>query len=175
MAVTFQHRTPLYFARRYCKLPRLLFAAFLFLFWNYLPEPPKSARNARMDRPTPEYNIADKPRFLHHSRFREHPDYEYETMIDDSLRKIEEKVLAESKGNIEANETIWQIMLGRNRKSTDRGSDSIAFEHENREWVYKGRFPSSTCCVDIFSAVNTNTTIVNNEHFGRLVHQGRVQ
>lgn len=94
-----------------------------------------------MDRPPPDYKVAEKPQFLHHSSFRENPDHEYEAIIDNLLRKIEEKTLAKNKGNIEAKETIWQIMLGANRKPIDRGSDSVAFEDENQVWEYKGRFP----------------------------------
>ncbi|RJE23343.1 hypothetical protein PHISCL_04329 [Aspergillus sclerotialis] len=82
-----------------------------------------------MDRPPPQYNIEEKPKFLYRSPFRENPDREYESIIDRSLRNIEEKALAENNGNIKAKETIWQIMLDTNTKSIDRGPDSIAFEH----------------------------------------------
>lgn len=142
MAVLFRNRTSFYITRRYSKVTWVLFAVLLFFLWDKIPEPSKTKNNAFMDRPTPEYNIAEKPQFLYHSKFRKNPNYAYEASIDNSLRRIEEKILAENGGNLDAPETIWQIMLGANKESNDRGPDSLAFEQQNQEWEYKGRFPA---------------------------------
>lgn len=92
-----------------------------------------------MNRPAPRHDIVTKPQFFHRSRFREHPDHDYEARVDDSLRKIEEKVRTGHQGSLEATGTVWQIMLAPDKKHIDRSPDSIAFELENRDWNYKGR------------------------------------
>lgn len=140
MAMVFRIRTCRYYSRRYYKLIFFLFAVLLFLLWNRVPEPPKTENNTLMNRPPPRQKLASKPQFLHRSQFREHPDYEYETFLDYWLKRIEEKTLAENQGNVEATQTIWQISLGPDRKPMDRGSDSIAFENENKEWDYMVHF-----------------------------------
>lgn len=170
MAVIVRHRNPLYLTRRYQKVSLLFVAAFLFFLWNHLPEPPETANNTGMDRPPPQYIIEEKPEFLYRSPFREHPDHEYETMIDRSLKKIEEKTLAEDNGNIEAKETIWQIMLDTDRKSVDRGPDSIAFEHANQGWEYKECFPSF-----MLLSNNSNVLTVDNEQVGHVIYQRHTQ
>lgn len=142
MNLMLQNRTPLYFTRRYRKFFWLFFAAVLYFLWDHLPEPPKTKNNDRMDRPPPQYDLAAKPRFLYHSDFRVYPDSEYEAAIEESLKRIEAKVRIRNQGNVEAKETIWQVLLGKNRKPTDRGEDSIAFEQTNKEWEYNERLPS---------------------------------
>lgn len=144
MAVIFRNRTCLYFTRRYYKLAWVLFAVLLFFLWDHLPEPPKTQNSNLMDRPPPQHDLASKPQFLYRSQFRDHPDYEYEAALDYLLRIIEEKTLAENQGNIEATQTIWQILLDANRKPMDRDFESIAFENENKEWDYNVRFLHQT-------------------------------
>lgn len=150
MTLIFWSRKPLYFTRCYRKFTWLFVAAFLFFLWDHLPEPPKTANNARMDRPPPQGDLATKPRFLYHSDFRVHPDSEYEAAIEDSLKRIEAKVRIENQGNAEAKEVIWQILLGKERESTDRGADSIAFEQMNPEWEYNERLPNLISRVETF-------------------------
>lgn len=123
-----QHRR-----RRHQKVLWLLITVFLFFFYKYLP----LVNSHRTDRPTPQYDVADKPRFLYRSGFRKSPNYEYEARVEKSLRDIEERVLLAEGGDIKASETIWQIMLVKG--SAERGADSIAFEMENEGWKYKVR------------------------------------
>lgn len=91
----------------------------------------------KTDRPTPKYDVWEKPRFLYHSRFRENPDHEYEATVDSVLRKIEERVMSDGNGDREADKTVWQIMLVDG--PIERSQDSIRFESENYNWNYQVR------------------------------------
>lgn len=115
----------------------LLIAVFLFFLFNCLPLRRQTVNSYRIDRPTPRYDVADKPRFLYRSGFRKNPNHEYEARVEKSLREIEERILLAENGDIKASETIWQIVLVKG--SAERGPDSIAFEMENEGWEYKVR------------------------------------
>ena len=121
----------------------LLFATLIFLIWTHLPAPPEFENNTRADRRPPLHDVEAKPHFLYDSQFRKNPDYTYETTIDNSLKKLQGKVLSLYEGNDGAEDTIWQIFLqGDDNKSPfKRGTDSIAFEQLNKEWKYKVRCP----------------------------------
>lgn len=131
MAARFWGRSPRSF-RRISKRSWLLFAAFLLFLWTRLPNPHKS--NTKH---TPLHEVADKPRFLYHSHFRDHADYEYEATIDNLLRNIEDAALSHTDGNVDATDTIWQIHLGDEGKPIVRGKDSLKFERKNDDWEYK--------------------------------------
>lgn len=107
----------------------LVFAVLLFVLWRSLPTEADRKR-------TPFSDVADKPRFLYHSRFRENPNREYEARVDDALRRIEERVLRAEKGVVEARRRLWQIMLAENAQQED---DSLNFEAENEDWEYQVR------------------------------------
>lgn len=117
--------------RRYPYKTSVILAICLLFLWMNIPHSPKR----RKYNPPPAYDVGEKPRFLYRSRYRENPDYEYEARIDKSLRRIEEEVLLEENGNLEAGEMIWQIML--TKGPILRSDDSIAFEEENDFWEYE--------------------------------------
>lgn len=97
----------------------------------------KSFKTLKTERPTPKYDVSEKPRFLYRSRFREKPDHEYEATVDSVLRKIEEGVMSDRNGDREADKTVWQIMLVDG--PIERSQDSIRFESENYNWNYQVR------------------------------------
>ena len=101
--------------RTYHKLLLILAAALLVFLYSHLSK----SRRASDAKRTPLHDIADKPRFLYLSRFRDHPDYDYEAAIDMALRAVEERVMSEIKGSIEAEERIWQIRLDKEGDGED--------------------------------------------------------
>lgn len=138
MRPALRNRRFIYSLRRHYRITWILLAVLIFVLWNNLPEPPKTENSNRMNRPTPQHVVITKPRFLHHSQFRENADHEYEALVDQSLREIENRALKASRGKNEADDdVIWQIMLGNDAKSVDRSPDSIAFEQANSDWAYK--------------------------------------
>lgn len=136
MAAIFRSRGPRSFRRTPYKLSWILFAALLLLLWSRLPKPRKSHRKH-----TPHYAVADKPRFLFHSRFRDHPDYEYEATIDNLLRNIEDEAASDSGAILDAKDTVWQIRLDDDATPLARDPSSIKFERANDDWEYQARFP----------------------------------
>lgn len=79
--------------------------------------------------------MEDQPHFLYQSSFRESPDLQYESDVSGALESLAQNVLAQSQGNDESEERIWQIA------SDDmmRGADSREFEARNGEWKYTVR------------------------------------
>ena len=135
MATKFLPKRPRSLRRIYNKLTVFLITAFLIYLWSHFSR----SRRASDAKRTPHHDVADKPRFLYHSRFRDHPDYDYEAAIDMALRAVEERAMSEIKGTIEAKERIWQIRLDEEGSGEDveRGDDSSDFEFINDEWEYK--------------------------------------
>lgn len=125
--------------RYHRKASWLVVAIFLFFVWNILPVPLKVESSNTTDWPTPKYDVAEKPRFLYRSRFRNSPDHDFEARVDNSLRMIEEKIMSTENGTIEARDTLWQIMLSNNERFMERSPDSVAFEAENEDWEYRVR------------------------------------
>lgn len=121
-------RAPRVFTRQGACITFIIFIWFLFY---HLPDPPSTQNNTRADRPPPEHQVEDKPRFLYRSPFRNNPDLEYENRLSNSLAEIEEAVLASGESNI-SEDRIWQI--AKNEKH--RGDDSIVFEGKHKEWKY---------------------------------------
>lgn len=119
-------------SRRWCYLIAIVVICLLVL---WLPGPPQTQNNISPDRPSPKYQVTNTPRFLYRSPFRSHPDIGYEEHLSNSLRSIENSVLAQNHGNIIAEDRIWQIALGEARK----GPDSAAFEQVNMDWAYSVR------------------------------------
>ncbi|KAG0156163.1 hypothetical protein PDIDSM_3340 [Penicillium digitatum] len=101
-----------------------------FLF-GHLPDPPSTQNNTRADRPPPERQVADTPRFLYRSPFRTNPDVEYEKQLSNALEKVENAVL-ESQENNQPEDRIWQIA----KDEKHRGDDSRIFQGKNKEWKY---------------------------------------
>ncbi|BDD60767.1 hypothetical protein MPDQ_004670 [Monascus purpureus] len=73
-----------------------------------------------------------KPRFLSTSSARDHQHLEYEAKLDAAMQDLERRALA-ANGHIQANNTIWQIILG---KFTDMNPVSVEFERRNAGWEY---------------------------------------
>lgn len=126
-----------YWGRR--KLAIVLIIVVVYILLYHLPEPPKYENNTRGDRPPPEHEVESKPRFLHHSPFRENPDLEYEADIENALKEIERTAPPADR---ESREMLWQIMLGKKsdqRDSAERSADSVLMEQQNPSWDYKVR------------------------------------
>lgn len=104
---------------------------------KHIPAPPKTKNNTRADRPPPEHDVEDVPRFLYHSSFREDPDLAYEGELSAALQAVEQSVSsAPSYSRRDTGEkTIWQILLG-NKANLQRGDDSIRLERANPDWAY---------------------------------------
>ncbi|KAL4786905.1 hypothetical protein BJX76DRAFT_364730 [Aspergillus varians] len=124
-------RSPPVVVRR--KLPSLWLVALFFLAFYCLPA-------SRKDRIVsgqwlPDYDVGDVPRFLHHSPYRDAPDYEYERRVSDALQELESSVLEEHGGDRSATDRIWQIRLGKHLNQ-ERGEDSLQFSEKNAEWQY---------------------------------------
>ncbi|KZN91205.1 Initiation-specific alpha-1,6-mannosyltransferase [Penicillium chrysogenum] len=98
------------------------------IFWS----PPSTQNNTRADRPPPEHQVEDTPRFIYRSPFRNNPDVRYEKQLSDALENIEKAVLARSQESNISEDKIWQI--AKNQKH--RGDDSIVFQGKNKEWEY---------------------------------------
>ncbi|CAI7638281.1 unnamed protein product [Penicillium manginii] len=81
-------------------------------------------------------HVADKPRYLYRSTFRDNPDTAYEQQLSQALRDIEAKQLT-LHGPAAPSDTIWQIILGKDPGTEERGSDSLEFEEKNSDWKYK--------------------------------------
>jgi hypothetical protein len=84
-------------------------------------------------------HVADKPRYLYRSTFRDNPDTAYEQQLSQALRDIEAKQLT-LHGPAAPSDTIWQIILGKDPGTEERGSDSLEFEEKNSDWKYKVGF-----------------------------------
>ncbi|KAK4868210.1 hypothetical protein LT330_007408 [Penicillium expansum] len=56
--------------------------------------PPSTQNNTRADRPPPEHQVEDTPRFIYRSPFRNNPDVEYEEQLSNALENIENAILA---------------------------------------------------------------------------------
>ena len=110
----------------------ILFITFMWFLFYHLPAPPSTQNNTRADRPPPEHQVEDTPRFIYRSPFRSSPDFQYEKQLSDSLVKIEKAVLAQSQESNISEDKIWQI--AKNQKH--RGDDSIVFQGKNKEWEY---------------------------------------
>ncbi|KAL3476172.1 hypothetical protein BJX99DRAFT_270608 [Aspergillus californicus] len=129
-----QSPNPLRVRRIGYKAPWVLLT-FLYILWRYLPEPPGTVNDTHADKPAPEYDVTSTPRFRYQSRFREDPDYEFETTIDEVLRWIEDQARM-SPPEYDAEKTIWQISLDPSGHVRERGADSLAFERVNEGWEY---------------------------------------
>ncbi|KAL2785802.1 hypothetical protein BJX66DRAFT_329014 [Aspergillus keveii] len=81
----------------------------------------------------PDYDVEERPRYLHHSSYRHSPDYAFERRVSDALKRIEQNAIAEN-SDLRADNRIWQIRLG--NPNVERGHDSLQFEEKNREWEY---------------------------------------
>ncbi|KAL4746937.1 hypothetical protein BDW72DRAFT_206898 [Aspergillus terricola var. indicus] len=109
----------------------LLFLAALCLFvWRCLPSSNK--RLVVSGKWLPDYDVEERPRYLHHSSYRASPDYDFERKVSEALVKIEDNVRA-GNADLRAEDRIWQIRLGPNK---ERGKDSVKFEEMNAEWDY---------------------------------------
>lgn len=86
-------------------------------------------------------HVADQPRYLYRSTFRDNPDTAYEQQLSQALRDIEEQQLT-LHGPAGPSDTIWQIILGKDPGAEERGPDSLEFEEKNSEWKYKVGFSS---------------------------------
>jgi hypothetical protein len=84
----------------------------------------------------PDYDIEERPRYLHHSSYRHSPDYAFERRVSEALERIEANAIAEN-SNLRAEDRIWQIRLG--TPNVERGHDSLQFEEKNKEWQYTVR------------------------------------
>ncbi|KAJ5480107.1 hypothetical protein N7530_005616 [Penicillium desertorum] len=104
----------------------VLVAAILTLFIIF-----KSVPSSSLDPRTDKYG-EDRPRYLHQSKFRADPDYEYEVELSNALRAVE--IEREMRHDEDATDTLWQIMLP---GVSQRSDDSIQFEKKNPEWKYK--------------------------------------
>ena len=83
-----------------------------------------------------EYDDEIKAHFYRPSKFREHPDIEFEAKLDAGLRAVEHKALEKEDVYIEADDVIWQITLG--DVVEDKSPESVALEERNAdEWTYK--------------------------------------
>jgi hypothetical protein len=118
----------------------IIFIAFIWFIFYHLPAPPSTQNNTRADRPPPEHQVEDTPRFIYRSPFRNNPDVRYEKQLSDALENIEKAVLARSQESNISEDKIWQI--AKNQKH--RGDDSIVFQGKNKEWEYN----VSTCTCD---------------------------
>ncbi|KAJ5682973.1 hypothetical protein N7462_006138 [Penicillium macrosclerotiorum] len=79
-------------------------------------------------------HVEDRPRYLHHSTFRETPDTHYEEQLAHALCDIENQQLTLDVHE-ETVRRLWQILLGQD-PSVGRGQDSLRFEESNSEWKY---------------------------------------
>lgn len=121
-------------ASRFSFTRRGAYILFIILIWfliYHLPDPPSTQNNTRADRPPPEHQVEDTPRFIYRSPFRNNPDVEYEEQLSNALENIENAILASQESNI-SEDRIWQI--AKNEKH--RGDDSIIFQGKNKEWKY---------------------------------------
>jgi hypothetical protein len=84
----------------------------------------------------PDYDVEERPRYLHHSSYRHSPDYAFERRVSDALERIEQNAIVEN-SDLRADDRIWQIRLG--NPNVERGHDSLQFEEKNREWEYTVR------------------------------------
>lgn len=98
---------------------------------------------SRLDSHADGTPVGDRPRYLYHSAFRDNPDTEYERQLRDALRDIESQQLA-LHGDVVASNTIWQILLGQEPGTEQRGEDSLRFEEKNSEWKYKVRMTGAS-------------------------------
>ncbi|PLN80566.1 hypothetical protein BDW42DRAFT_170706 [Aspergillus taichungensis] len=120
---------------------------------NHIPAPPKTKNNTRADRPPPEHDVEDVPRFLYHSSFREDPDLAYEEKLSAGLQAVEQSVSsAPSYSRRDFGEkTIWQILIGK-KANVERGDDSIRLERANPDWTYT--LVTNTEATDLISTLS---------------------
>ncbi|KAL4813519.1 hypothetical protein BDW67DRAFT_177818 [Aspergillus spinulosporus] len=126
-------------ARR--RLSFLLVLLFLLFSLHALPPAFSQRRNRRVvgGKWLPDYDVDEIPRYLHRSPYREKPDIEFERMVREALKGIEDDTLATAGIGDErlAEQRIWQIRLGPIGDGEDkRGEDSFAFTERNGEWEY---------------------------------------
>lgn len=117
-------------------LQLLFLVALVYFLVHQLPAPPEWKNDTRADRPAPRYDVESRPRFLHHSRFRQDPDVEYEARLTHALQRIERDALAKDGNKYGSQDRIWQIMLRRDSSIINRNPDSVEFEEQNDDWEY---------------------------------------
>ena len=120
---TMRNRMLLWFSTRH---KYVLVATILTLF-IFLKSVPSSSLDPRADK----YG-EDRPRYLHQSKFRADPDYEYEVGLSNALRAME--IEREVHHEEDTTDTLWQIMLP---GVSQRSEDSFQFEKKNPDWKYK--------------------------------------
>lgn len=135
-SVIWRYPKPLFHSQSYRRYALLLLVAIsvYFIVSHNLANSGKET-HPNKEKQTPNHDLQAKARFLYRSPFRDHPDVEYEAELDAALRDLERKALLED-DRLQANDTVWQIMLG---KIMDMSDDSVAFEHQNAEWEYSVR------------------------------------
>ncbi|KAL3475966.1 hypothetical protein BJX99DRAFT_228670 [Aspergillus californicus] len=84
----------------------------------------------------PDYDVGDVPRYLHHSSYRDYPDYEYERKLSNALQLLEKDVLEKNGYDYVGQDRIWQIRLGDHPEGNIRPQDSLMFEEQNVDWQY---------------------------------------
>lgn len=115
------------------RITAILVVAAIYLFLKHLPGTPKTENKVNSGRPTPYHDVDSRPHFLYHSAFREDPDIEYESRLEEALHRLEHR---EDDGLGEQSNHIWQVMLRKSSRIINRSEDSKLFQERNSEWSH---------------------------------------
>src|SRR5947209_5767024 len=84
-----------------------------YLLRTPVPSPPKWQNDNRTSRKAPRHETQQRPDFLYHSRFRQHPDLDLEAKLENALATIELTAPPLEKLPVKK---IWQTARGKDER-----------------------------------------------------------
>ncbi|KAL4961659.1 uncharacterized protein BDV14DRAFT_179992 [Aspergillus stella-maris] len=121
---------PIPFIRRRSSF--LFLSALCLFIWHCLHSSSSNKRVIVSGKWLPDYDVQERPRYIHHSPYRTSPDHDFECAVSEALIKIEDNVRA-GNADMRAEDRIWQIQ---GPKKRERTKDSLRLEEMNGEWEY---------------------------------------
>jgi len=108
----------------------LFLISICYLLRTHLPSPPKWQNDNRTSRKAPRHDTQQTPDFLYHSRFRQHPDLDFEAKLENALVTIE--ITAPPLENLPVKK-IWQTA----RSKDERPEEGRLWEEGHPDWEYE--------------------------------------
>lgn len=130
-AIAFMPSRPL-LRQRFRIVAVTLFLLYLVYIFLSSINPPDWQNNRNVDRLAPNTQKEAEPEFLYRSRFRAHPDVDFDAQLDNALVQIEKAALPLDDGVVKK---IWQIWKDE-KLSEDRERDMLLWIERNPEWEY---------------------------------------
>ena len=101
-----------------------------YLLRTHLPSPPKWQNDNKASRKAPRHETQERPDFLYHSRFRQHPDLDLEGSLEIALARIEAAAASVEPVPVKK---IWQTA----KSYEERPEESRLWEEGHPDWEYE--------------------------------------